>query len=288
MEKLNMASLNTLFKKGYLLAGVVMAANMFIVNEIKASSNPVKTEDNPKEKELLDTKDPEFSIGEQSEQEEKPNKEGEIDTDEKKTGASKTWSVQNILDKVLSHENIINLFGGLAFSCVNNYLKWWDYNPGGYLNLRIGCLGWRSKSFLNGTSQFEITLNLGRGAFWMIATFFGSNDYLKGKIIIGSLTNTAAVIMASVITEGWENGPRGKILFFFLSSLQGFVSMPIAIHISIFSIAISLDSIIWELVSGLLKIVRVNMEKEQIKKNEMNDDNKVKEFDHSLNNNNNL
>ena len=255
--KLNMVLKNTLFKKVYFLAGVVMAANMLVVNEIRASDE---------------------------------EEEGKIVEDQNNSNSSgkKASPLKNGLKFVLTFENYFNFFGTLALSVANNYFKWWDYNPGGYLNLRIGCLGWRSKSFLNGTSQFEITLNLGRGAFWMIATFFGSNDYLKGKIIIGSLTNTAAVIMASVITEGWENGPRGKILFFFLSSLQGFVSMPIAIHISIFSIAISLDSIIWELVSGLLKIVRVNMEKEQIKKNEMNDDNKVKEFDHSLNNNNNL
>ena len=31
-----MANMNTLFRKGYLLAGVVMAANMFIVNEVRA------------------------------------------------------------------------------------------------------------------------------------------------------------------------------------------------------------------------------------------------------------
>ena len=219
-----MASLNTLFKKGYLLAGVVMAANMFIVNEIKASSNPVKTEDNPKEKELLDTKDPEFSIGEQNEQEEKPNKEGEIDTDEKKTGASKTWSVQNILDKVLSHENIINLFGGLAFSCVNNYFKWWDYNPGWYG--QFVWFGWKSKRFLYDVVQFEFNFNLGRGALWSFIHIM-NREKTSGKV---------------------KNNNNSSLTSFFLKDiLRGFTSMPLTFHISKFnfSISLSLDSIIW-------------------------------------------
>jgi hypothetical protein len=38
--------MNTLFRKGYLLAGVVMAANMFVVNEVRA----MKTNDNEKGK----------------------------------------------------------------------------------------------------------------------------------------------------------------------------------------------------------------------------------------------
>ena len=32
--------MNALFKKGYLLAGVIMAANMFAVNEVKAMNLP--------------------------------------------------------------------------------------------------------------------------------------------------------------------------------------------------------------------------------------------------------
>ena len=33
-----MVKVSTLIRKGYLLAGVLMAANMFVVNEVKASS----------------------------------------------------------------------------------------------------------------------------------------------------------------------------------------------------------------------------------------------------------
>ena len=36
MASLNMAKVNTLFRKGYLLAGVIMAANMFVLNDMKA------------------------------------------------------------------------------------------------------------------------------------------------------------------------------------------------------------------------------------------------------------
>ena len=72
---------------------------------------------------------------------------------------------------------------------------------------------------------------------------------------ITDLKNTAAVFMASVITKKWRNGPSGKILFFFLSNVQGFVSAPLAIHFSNFSISISLDSILW----GLVKISTIFM-----------------------------
>ena len=37
-----MANMNALFRKVYLLAGVVMAANMFVGNEIKASEENKK------------------------------------------------------------------------------------------------------------------------------------------------------------------------------------------------------------------------------------------------------
>ena len=256
MVKLNMAKINTLFKKGYLLAGVMMAANVLVVNEVRASNK-----EDGNEIEIID----------------------EVDQDSSINTGEKASPLKKGLKFVLTFENYFNFFGTLALSVANNYFKWWDYNPGGYLNLRIGCLGWRSKSFLNGTSQFEITLNLGKGAFWMIATFFGSYRYLKGQISITDLKCTAAVITASAITEEWKNGPRGKILFFFLSSLQGFVSMPLAIHISNFSISISLDSIIWEL-AKLSTIVRVNMGKEHVKKDEMNDENKIRKSKSSSHN----
>ena len=41
-----MANMNTLFRKGYLLAGVIMAANMFVVNEVKAMEQ-IRRRNNP-------------------------------------------------------------------------------------------------------------------------------------------------------------------------------------------------------------------------------------------------
>ena len=139
MASLNMANMNTLFRKGYLLAGVVMAANMFVVNEVRA----MKTNDNEKGKkvDLINKK-------------KKGKKKG------KKSGE------QGFFDKVLYYEHTINLIGGTVSSVANNYFKLWDYNPGWYR--QFGCLGWKSKRFLYGVLQFEVNFNLGRGAFWAI------------------------------------------------------------------------------------------------------------------------
>ena len=41
-----MANMNALFRKGYLLAGVIMAANMFVVNEVKAMEQ-IRRRNNP-------------------------------------------------------------------------------------------------------------------------------------------------------------------------------------------------------------------------------------------------
>ena len=40
-----------------------------------------------------------------------------------------------------------------------------------------------------------------------------------------------------------------KVIAFPLFILQGFISAPLTLHLSIFSIAISLDAILWELVA---------------------------------------
>ena len=246
-----MAKMNTLFRKGYLLAGVTMAANMFIINEMKATDTTLTTN-------IKKTREPE----------EENNTDriflytDDIDQEDKDGKAPETQPKQNIMDKVLSKvlywENPINLIGGAVFSVANNYFKWCDYNPGKYW--QFGCLGWRSKKFLNGVLQFEVNfVNLGRGAFWLIATLFGSYEYLKQKKDPKELTSTAAVIM----NYTWTYDTMGHILFYLLSSLQGFVSTPLAIHISNFSIAISLDSILWVLASGLSTIVRGKKKKNE-------------------------
>ena len=226
MASLIMANMNTLIRKGYLLAGVVMAANMFIVDEVRAMNS------NTEEKEKDDD-------------EENNNNQGNI-TKEKKTNAPVAKSESNILDKVLFWENTINLIGGAAFSSVNNYFRWWDYNAGGYR--KLGCSGWRSGRFLKDYLQFEINLNVGRGILWLVPTIFGSYQYLRRKKDPRDLTATAAVIINAYKKGGEESSDyslKDIIFFFFLSSVQGFVSVPLAIHISNFSIAISLDSIFW-------------------------------------------
>jgi len=231
-----MVNMNTLFKKGCLLAGVMMAANMFVVNEVKASevpSGPQIPQGNVENEKQVDL----------NKKEEKKKKEAEEKL--------KKSNERGVLDKVLSLENTINLVGGALFTLANSFYKFYENKPGFYFDYYFA--GWNSNPFAKGYLQFCPNINLGRGAFWLIATFWGSYEYLKGKISIGELKSTAAVIMTSVIKGTWGNGPSGKILFFFLSSLQGFVSMPLTLHFSKFSISISLDSMIWGIVGMILE-----------------------------------
>ena len=224
-----MSNINTLFRKGYLLAGVIMAANIFVVNEVRAMEkleNDVENNDNGDFK------------------------------GEKEKGKQGNLGVQEFLNKVLYCENTINLIGGVFFSCANNYFKWLDYNPGLYF--KLGCLGWRFRRLIKDIFQFDINLNLGRGGFWLIATFFESYKYIEGRIAPIELTCTAAVIMNSIMNNSWVLSFVGVNLFFFLSSFQGFVSVALAIHISNFSISVSLDSIIW---GGIGKFLELKLEK---------------------------
>ena len=246
MKELNMAKVNTLIRKGYLFAGVIMAVNMFVVNEVKAMKNiSEKTKDaNPMSMEsgnnsipISDKKNEKYI----KLQEEEINGEGPTNIKRKKF-MSGTRSRQNFLDKVLSHENIFNLIGGLVFSVANSYLKWCDYNPGGYWNLRFGCLGLRSKRFLNGMLQFEGNLNLERGAFW---SFFH---------IINLILKRKSKRIKKDVDFSWGS-------FLFRDILRGFISAPLTFHIATFnlSISISIDSIIW---IGICKILEQKPKKE--------------------------
>jgi len=229
--------MNTLFKKGYLLAGVMMAANMFVVNEVKASEDG------------------------QIEQKKEETKEGEIETKleikdftkQENNEEGEANKKQSPLDKFLSCENYFNLFGTLALSCANNYFKLWDYNAGGYLNLRIGCLGWRTKKFFD-IVQLDFNLNLGRGALWLIPGIFGFMQYRKKEERPIILNSTAGLITMKILYTNEEDFKKNNSGFGFVVSyfiffiLQGFVSAPLTFHISNFSISISLDSILWEFV----------------------------------------
>ena len=136
MAKLNMANMNTLFRKGYLLAGVMMAANMFAVNEMKASENK---DENP------ETLQMEQQLLEQQKLMQNPNevtaKIEENKENDDNNIIEKSNKKQSSLDILLSLENYFNFFGTLALSSANSYFKWWDYNAGSYCKLRIGCLG---------------------------------------------------------------------------------------------------------------------------------------------------
>ena len=209
MEKLNMANMNTLFRKGYLLAGVVMAANMFAVNEVKAVDK----------------------------------------INEEKENEKNTFT--QVLDMasgfVLSLENTINLVGGVVFSVANNYLKLWDYNPGGYF--KLGCLGWRSSRLIN-IFQIGINLNLGRGILWLIpGTYnlikFFTVDAKKNEEYVKPLYFSCLVADRVDGLFKKEKDFLTIIVLIGVFLVQGFVSVPLAIHISNFSISISLDSMLW-------------------------------------------
>ena len=202
-----MANMNALFRKGYLLAGVMMATNMFAVNEMRAM----------KEKYI--------------------EQEGNEEDNDKDAS-----SLESVLNFVLSRENTINLIGGTVSSVANNYLKLWDYNAGGYLNLRIGCLGWRFKRLLNDIFQFDINLNIGRGCFWAILSAIGIFCECVDKNKKSPKT-VAMYVVQNVKTE------VGKT-YFFITFLQELISAPLTVHIAKFdfSISLSIDSIIWEIV----------------------------------------
>ena len=253
MTNMNMASINTLIRKGYLFAGVIIAANIFVGNEVKASTtfNDSKSGQPPQTEKQLDNG---------------PN--NNFDTqklkgpDEQAAQPKKFFG--SLLFGLLSWEGRINFFVGLFFSVANSYLKWWDYNPGGYWNHRIGCLGLRSKRFLNGMLQFEGNLNLERGAFWSF--FHIINLILKIK---------------SKRDDDFSWGS-----FIIKDILRGFISTPLTFHIAKFnlSISISLDSIIWIGICRILepkpknemtsnmgeknKIINDNNEEENIQKND--------------------
>jgi len=240
--------MNTFFKKGYLLAGVVMAANMFIGNEMKAMDNT------------------NIEVNQQNQQEQIP-----VITEKKKT-------TQKFLDKLLSLENYFNFFGTLALSGANNYFKWWDYNPGGYLKLRIGCLGWRTKKFFD-IVQLGFNLNLWRGIGWLIPHIIKFRQSLTKAEIKDTTENKPN-------EEGLEiksvSNVSPWVSFLFKGILRGFVSAPLTFHISNFSISISFDSILWEFVIG-----RFFKDKNNEKEGEKNPDvSAINELDIKNQNNN--
>jgi len=260
-----MANMNTLFRKGYLLVGVMMAANMLVVNEVKAmddrtaapllTNNPMTTSQNNgisfrSEMPQGDTNPPYGNrCNKISEQVYNMDKQ----TVEKFNQEHKKQDVQDFFDCLLSWENYANFFGSLALSGANNYFKWWNYDAGEYF--KLGCLGYRTKKFLNDILQLEVNLNVIRGVLWLIpgSLFFVVQGYSNHKINT-ACSFTFSLLLFLTINNGTvdakiEKKLHTKVIAFFLSILQGFASAPLTFHLSKFSISISLDSIIWELVA---------------------------------------
>ena len=187
---------------------------------------------------------------------------------------------QSPLGILLYYENYINLIGGTVSSVANNYFKLWDYNAGGYLNLRIGCLGWRTKKFFD-IVQVGINLNLGRGISWVILgaynfiKFFTVKDEQKEGYVI-------PLYFSFLVANFIEDPLAFNIALIAVFLLQGFLSIPLTFHISNFSISISLDSMIWG-ITGFFLDKGKNNEKEEEggeepdineqRKKELNDEN---------------
>ena len=237
MEKLNMANINMLIKKVYLLAGVIIAANMFVVNDVRA----MKQED--KNNNIIINND-----------------------DIKDNENEKENFIIRVLDMtsgfVLKWENLFNFIGGAVFSGANNYFKWWDYKPGKYW--QFGCVGWRSKRFLNDILQFEVNfINLGRGGFWLLP---GAFYHIKNCAYKNDKTKARekgknfyiSTLFAELIEKKVKNKTIVKItvytLFPLVFLLQGFLSIPLTVHIPKInlSISISFDSIIWGVIGFFL------------------------------------
>ena len=217
-----MANMNALFRKGYLFAGAIMAANMFVVNEVKAMQQVRRRNNNPiNESTIIE------------------------DNDE---NASWKQFVRVFLAVSLYYENAINFLGMLIASGINNYFKRWNYAAGKFR--QPGYFGYRTKRFLNGILQFEVSLNVGKVIPWVIPGIFGLIDYIKQEEYPIILNSTAGLIMLKILKAVHRNNRASFGVFYsIIYLLQGFVYMPLTLHLFKFSISISLDAILWELVA---------------------------------------
>ena len=140
----------------------------------------------------------------------------------------------------------------LFASGLNNYFKCWKYAAGKFR--QPGYFGYRTKKFLNGILQFEVSLIVGKGIPWLIPGIFGLIDYIKLEEYTIIFNSTAGLIMLK--TVNMDNKTSFGVFYSIIFLLQGFVYMPLTFHIFNFSISISLDSIIWELVAIWARIKR--------------------------------
>ena len=225
MASINMAKVNTLIRKGYLLLGIIMAANMFAANEMRAMNLPSVS--------------PNYNNSFQKIREREGN--------HVRPGAKSEPNIMDkALSKILSWENLINFIGGAVISGANNYFKWWDYNPGKYR--QFGCRGWRSKRFLNGMLQIEVNFNAVRGFFWLLPGTYnfikGFANEEKGDEYFFKHLHVSWLVAIPFLKNRRPLCFITTLIVVFL--LQGFVSLPLTLHIPKInlSISISLDSII--------------------------------------------
>ena len=98
--------------------------------------------------------------------------------------------------------------------------------------------------------QFEGNLNLIRGGLWLIPGVIDFLWYFMKRKKIN--TNTAALIMMKILKKVDDNEAKFGFFYSIFFLFQGFVSIPLTLHFSKFSISISLDSFIWGITGMIL------------------------------------
>ena len=251
-----MAKVNTLFSKVYLLAGVMMAANMYIVNEMRATD--------------------------QMDSEEKKNQEISIlNNQENATGEN--INIKDVfyigpckyIGFMLQWKNTINFVGGTLFTFANGLYNFYENKPSFYFDWLFA--GWNSNPFAKGYLQFCPNINLGRGIFWLVMFYTQDNlmhpYYIKIiKFLLGKgVKNEKAInyfvqsyffvlfseytpfVIGNNLVKNMQKDNRKKnykFIYLSLILLQNFVSVPLLINLtSKFTISIAFDSIMWMVVT---------------------------------------
>ena len=253
----------TLIRKGYLLAGVVMAANMFVVNEVKAMK------DENKKEEKKDTDSPDLI---------KDNTEENNVQTEQKIEIENSFYIGpcKYIGFLLQWENTINLVGGALFTFANGLYNFYEDKPSFYFDGLFA--GWNSIPFARGYLQFCPNINLGRGIFWLVIYYAQTSlmrtfrtiikENLVGKEVRENFASffadhylsclfgeyTPFFIANKLVKNMKGNNEKKYKNYDFIKSLlrivQNFVSVPLIIHLtSRFSISIAFDSIMWMVVT---------------------------------------
>ena len=255
-----MVKVSTLIRKGYLLAGVLMAANMFVVNEVKASEDP----------------------SEKKKEEEKDTDSQKDNTEEDNVQTEQKIEIENsfyigpckYIGFLLQWENTINLVGGALFTFANGLYNFYENKPSFYSDYLFA--GWNSNPFARGYLQFCPNINLGRGIFWLVMYYAQTKlMHTSYKIIKETLVNEKVqeevasnfakgylfylfgeytpFVIGNKLVENMKCANRFKFYVFIQSLLrlvQNFVSVPLIIHLtSKFTISIAFDAIMWMVVT---------------------------------------